>query len=62
MKCGANSLCGNYVPCSIARIRRHGLPAANTPAGTSRVERVVQLARQHFFAFGQGRRLKWCIF
>ena len=37
MKCGANSLCGNYLPCSIGRITRHGLPAANTPAGTSRV-------------------------
>jgi hypothetical protein len=93
MKCGANCLCGNHLPASIGRITRHGLPAANTPAGTSRVttlpapitarapmltpgrmiaprntrspssiERVVQLARQHFFAFGQGRQLKWCIF
>ena len=37
MKCGATSLCGNYVGRSISRMTRHGLPAAKTPSGTSRV-------------------------
>ena len=36
-KCGASSLCGNYVGGSSSRITRHGLSAAKTPAGTSRV-------------------------
>jgi hypothetical protein len=112
MKCGATSLCGNYVGRSISRMTRHGLPAAKTCSGMAppptqtsapistgaastrcrrpgrraraerdaarlaglpgwrsapgkarardagrgelRIERVVQLARQHFSAFGQG--------
>ena len=37
MKCGATSLCGNYVGGSISRMTRHGLPAAKTFSGTSRV-------------------------
>ena len=52
MKCGASSLCGNYVGGSSSRSTRHGLPAAKTPAGTSRVT-VVKLARQHFLTFRQ---------